>query len=121
MSGLTGMVAWVLTAATPVPAPGSLDDNPAGGGTPGFVGFLFTFVLALLVIGLAISLVRGMRRMEHNNRLREAVQDPTADPTTDPTVDPTAGPTASPTVPSAGGTDAADPAAAPRGVPPLGG
>ena len=73
MTGLTGVAAWVLTAATPAPGPvGNLDDNPAGGGTPGFIGFLFTFVLALVVIGLAISLVRGMRRMERNSKRLQA-------------------------------------------------
>lgn len=76
MSAAAWLVASVLTAATPAPGPaGNLDDNPAGGGTPGLAGFLFTFALALVVIGLALSLVRGMRRMERNNRLREASSD----------------------------------------------
>ncbi len=67
MSALTvvGLVAGVLTAATP--APGSQDVNPTNGGSPGFVGFVFTFVLAIVVIGLMVSFVRGMRRMEHNS------------------------------------------------------
>ena len=66
MSALTvaGLAVGVLTAATP--APGSQDVNPTDGGSPGFVGFVFTFVLAVLVIGLMVLFVRGMRRMEHN-------------------------------------------------------
>lgn len=70
MSTAAGLAAWVLTAATP--APGSQDVNPTDGGSPGFVGFLVTFAVALVVIGLAFSLVRTMRRMEHNSRQREA-------------------------------------------------
>ena len=66
MSTVVGLATWVLTAATP--APGSQDVNPTNGGSPGLAGFLFTFALAIVVIGLAISLVRGMRRMERNSR-----------------------------------------------------
>ena len=70
MSALTvaGLAVGVLTAATP--APGSQDVNPTDGGSPGFVGFVFTFVLAIVVIGLMVSFVRGMRRMEHNSSRR---------------------------------------------------
>ena len=113
MSAVTGLAVWVVTAATPAPGPvGNLDDNPAGGGTPGLAGFLFTFALAVVVIGLAISLVRGMRRMERNSARLETADttavpggppsSTVAEPTADRTDAPSAGPTGHGTPPAAG-------------------
>lgn len=113
MSAVTGLAVWVVAAATPAPGPvGNLDDNPAGGGTPGLAGFLFTFALAVVVIGLAISLVRGMRRMERNSTRLEAPGTtpvpggppaaPVAEPTGHRTDAPSAGPTGHGTPPRAG-------------------
>lgn len=113
MSAVTGLAVWVVTAATPAPGPvGNLDDNPAGGGTPGLAGFLFTFALAVVVIGLAISLVRGMRRMERNStRLETPGTTPVPDgpptssvpePTDDRTDAPSGGPSGRGTPPTAG-------------------
>lgn len=113
MSAVT-VAAWVLTAATPAPVPGSQDVNPTDGGSPGFVGFVITFLLAVLVIGLAFSLVRVMRRMDHNAKAREAseVPDVPADRTPDKAAQRDAGDDDGPTGTAPGPTVGSAPPAA---------
>ncbi|WP_029291760.1 hypothetical protein [Cellulomonas sp. HZM] len=55
----------LLLAATPSPTP-----SPSGivtaaqGGSPGFLGFVFTFVLALAAAGLFLSLTKQLRKVD---------------------------------------------------------
>lgn len=80
MSGVvSGVVGDVLLAAV-VHAerlPGPTIESPEEG-SPGFYGFLATFLLAAAVIALAVSFSRRMRRADHRARLRaqeEGAQD----------------------------------------------
>lgn len=54
-------VLGTLAAATPSPSPGDVELTPTGGGSPGFVGFVVTFLLALAAIGLFLSLTKQLR------------------------------------------------------------
>lgn len=68
---MTGVVSGVLLAAV-VHAerlPGPTIESPEEG-SPGFYGFLATFLLAAAVIALAVSFSRRMRRADHRARLR---------------------------------------------------
>ena len=53
-------VAAVLAAATPSPTP-AVELESTGAGSPGFVGFLVTFGLAVAVVLLVRSLSRHLR------------------------------------------------------------
>jgi hypothetical protein len=63
-------------AAEPSPSPSpSVLEIPAEDQTsPGFLGFIVTFAVAVVVILLAFSLVRHLRVAEHNARRLEAEQ-----------------------------------------------
>jgi|GEM_PF-1396456 len=49
--------------------PGPTIESPEEG-SPGFAGFVATFLLAVAIIVLAVSFTRRMRRAEHRERLR---------------------------------------------------
>jgi hypothetical protein len=71
MSGLL-----VALAAAPMPSP-SPSVTPAGGGSPGFLGFVVTFALALAAAGIFLSLTRHLRIVDRRAR-EQAAQDETA-------------------------------------------
>lgn len=58
-----------LLAATPSPSPSPLPQADPSLGSPGFIGFVFTFVLALVVIGLALLMTRELRKVNRRARL----------------------------------------------------
>lgn len=66
------MTPALLLAATPSPAPSPLPQADPSLGSPGFIGFVFTFVLALVVIGLALLMSRELRKVNRNARLAAA-------------------------------------------------
>ncbi len=51
--------------------PGPTIESPEEG-SPGFAGFIATFLLALAIIALAVSFTRRMRRASHRERVRAA-------------------------------------------------
>ncbi|WP_431277658.1 hypothetical protein [Leifsonia poae] len=58
-----------LTAATPSPTPsGAPNDDQV---TPGYVGFIVTFVLAVVVVLLVIDMVRRIRRVRYRAEIAE--------------------------------------------------
>lgn len=65
----TPVIATVLAAPEPTPLPYNPDDV-----TPGVVGFLFTFVIFLLVALIALDLLRRIRRMRYRGEVREKLQ-----------------------------------------------
>ncbi|UZN04349.1 hypothetical protein [Cellulomonas sp. S1-8] len=67
--------------------PGPTIESPEEG-SPGFAGFVATFLLALAIIVLAVSFTRRMRRADHRERLRTSAA-------------PSRGAVAGPAVPSA--------------------
>ncbi|MCL1869632.1 MAG: hypothetical protein FWF90_04355 [Promicromonosporaceae bacterium] len=61
-------LAVTLAAATPAPSPSpaqQLDENSV---SPGIVGFIATFLLVLVAIGLIQLMSRSLRRTAHNAR-----------------------------------------------------
>ena len=59
----------LLTSASPSPSPSAAFDPAAV--TPGWVGFIITFAVALLTVALIIDMTRRVRRV----RYRAEVQD----------------------------------------------
>ena len=55
----------LLAAATPTPAP--LDEDTV---TPGWVGFVFIFGLALITVFLIIDMTRRVRRVRYREEVR---------------------------------------------------
>lgn len=92
------MTAALLVAA-PAPSPTPAVQVDPNLGSPGILGFVFTFVLALVLIALVLSLSRHLRTVDRNARLATATDGADAAPGTA---------TAGATVPS----DASDPVAA---------
>ena len=56
----------LLAAATPSPAP--LDEDTV---TPGWVGFVVIFALALVTVFLIIDMTRRVRRVRYREEVRE--------------------------------------------------
>jgi TRAP-type C4-dicarboxylate transport system permease small subunit len=56
----------LLAAATPTPAP--LDEDSV---TPGWVGFVFIFAVALITVFLIIDMTRRVRRVRYREEVRE--------------------------------------------------
>jgi hypothetical protein len=59
--------AW-FTAATPTPTPSGPSDDQV---TPGYVGFIVTFLLAVVVVLLVIDMVRRIRRVRYRAEIAE--------------------------------------------------
>jgi len=68
----TAMTTGVLWAQR---LPGPTIESPEEG-SPGFAGFVATFLLAAAVIVLAVSFTRRMRRADHRERVRERSAEP---------------------------------------------
>lgn len=89
-------------AAQPSPAPSVQEIPPEDQTSPGFLGFLVTFGVAVAVIGLGFALTRQLRRVDRNaRRVAEAEAAQAAAGGTAPTDRP------APTDPPASGGDAA--------------
>lgn len=66
--------AWVvssLAAATPSPSPSDVLVSESTGGSPGFLGFVFTFALAVACVGIFLSLTRQLRRVDRRAKQLE--------------------------------------------------
>jgi hypothetical protein len=64
----------LLLAATPGPSPSPLPQADPSLGSPGFIGFVFTFVLAVVVIGLGLLMTRELRKVNRRARLAAAAE-----------------------------------------------
>lgn len=62
----------VIAAVDPAPSPSTIEIPPEEQTSPGLLGFLVTFAVAAAVIALAFSLVRHLRVVDRNARLRDA-------------------------------------------------
>jgi hypothetical protein len=72
MSVLSAAVAGVsglVLAVTPTPTPTTTPATSLG--SPGITGFIVTFVLAVALIGLFLSLTRHLRIVDRRSRQRE--------------------------------------------------
>jgi len=68
----------LLAAATPSPSPTPLDEDTV---TPGWVGFVFIFGLALITVFLIIDMTRRVRRVRYREEVREKIAAEEADTT----------------------------------------
>jgi len=51
-------------AVTPSPYPSDITVTQSTGGSPGFLGFVFTFLLAVAAVLLFLSLTKQLRRVD---------------------------------------------------------
>ncbi|MGH1549028.1 hypothetical protein ACRAWB_07575 [Leifsonia poae] len=71
--------ASVLLAATPTPTPsGAPADDSV---TPGVLGFVVTFLIAVVVVLLVIDMVRRIRRVRYRSEIAEKLDAEQADET----------------------------------------
>ncbi|WP_034610893.1 hypothetical protein [Cellulomonas sp. URHD0024] len=59
----------------PSPSPSDLSIDATHGGSPGFLGFVFTFLVALAALFLFLSLTKQMRRVDRNAKRLGLVDD----------------------------------------------
>lgn len=80
MSAVVAVLAGVpaiVRAVTPTPTPSPTGTVATSLGSPGITGFVVTFVLAIALIGLFLSLTRHLRIVDRRSRQLEE-QDATA-------------------------------------------
>jgi hypothetical protein len=63
---------WAEVGPSPSPSPSVQEIPPADQTSPGLIGFLVTFGVAIAVMLLGYSLVRKLRRVERRGRQLEA-------------------------------------------------
>ena len=62
-------------AATPTPSPSPAPDFNPDTVTPGLVGFLITFLIAVAVVLLILDMVRRIRRVRYRDEIRQLLDD----------------------------------------------
>lgn len=72
-----------VVAATPSPSPSDVELTTPGGGSPGFIGFVVTFLLAVAAIGLFLSLTRHLRVVDRRAKQLGLDDDAADTPATD--------------------------------------
>jgi hypothetical protein len=70
----------MLIAATPspYPSPSGVAVTASQGGSPGFLGFVFTFLLAIAVVLLFLSLTKQLRKVDRRAKQEGLLDDPDA-------------------------------------------
>ncbi|MGN8246862.1 hypothetical protein ACTHAM_000529 [Cellulomonas soli] len=58
-------------SATPSPSPSDVVVTGSSAGSPGFLGFVFTFALAVACVGLFLSLTKQLRVVDRRAKQRE--------------------------------------------------
>jgi hypothetical protein len=58
----------LLAAATPTPTPTALNEDAV---TPGWIGFVAIFAVALITVFLIIDMTRRVRRVRYREEVRE--------------------------------------------------
>ena len=61
------LIHWLATAT---PTPGPLDEASV---TPGWIGFVVIFAVALATVLLIIDMARRVRRVRYRSEIREAI------------------------------------------------
>ncbi|WP_426594542.1 hypothetical protein ACPPVS_03220 [Cellulomonas sp. McL0617] len=72
----------LLIAPSPTPSPSGVAIDPTQGGSPGFLGFVFTFLVAIAALFLFLSLTKQMRRVDRRSK-QLGLDDETPDPADD--------------------------------------
>ncbi|WP_449386462.1 hypothetical protein [Cellulomonas soli] len=60
-----------VASAAPSPSPSDVVVTGSSAGSPGFLGFVFTFALAVACVGLFLSLTKQLRVVDRRARQRE--------------------------------------------------
>jgi hypothetical protein len=64
-----------MAASTPSPTPTTPADFNPDTVTPGFVGFIITFLIAVVVVLLIIDMVRRIRRVRYRDEIRQMLDE----------------------------------------------
>jgi hypothetical protein len=76
------LIARGVALVEPSPSPTDVSIDPTKAGSPGFLGFVFTFLVAIAAVFLFLSLTKQMRRVDRRAQqlgLDEPKGDPFAD------------------------------------------
>lgn len=65
---LHGSLLGLVAQPSPSPSPSVLEIPPEDQTSPGFLGFVVTFGVAVAVIGLGFAMTRQLRRVDRNAR-----------------------------------------------------
>lgn len=74
MIGLTATVLGSLIAATPLPTPTTPEELDPTSVSPGLIGFLVTFALAVATVLLLLDMVRRVRRLKYREQQAAAAE-----------------------------------------------
>jgi cytosine/uracil/thiamine/allantoin permease len=64
------LLSLLVHTATGTPAPSFNEDSV----TPGWIGFVVTFLVAIAVVFLCVDLVRRIRRVRYRGEIRERLE-----------------------------------------------
>jgi hypothetical protein len=70
--GVSGLVSGLVSVVTPTPTPTGVAATSLG--SPGITGFIVTFLVALALIGLFLSLTRHLRIVDRRSRQRDEAE-----------------------------------------------
>ncbi|MDM7830746.1 hypothetical protein [Cellulomonas edaphi] len=73
---------------SPYPSPSGVAVTTSQGGSPGFLGFVFTFLLALAAVLLFLSLTKHLRVVDRRAKQQGLDDDPDASPVAQEEADP---------------------------------
>lgn len=73
------LVARGWTLVEPSPSPTDVSIDPTKAGSPGFLGFVFTFLVAIAAVFLFLSLTKQMRRVDRRAQ-QLGLDEPKGDP-----------------------------------------
>jgi hypothetical protein len=72
LTALTGLLFGADTPPTPNPLPSYIGNNDVV--TPGWIGFLVTFLVAVATVLLIIDMTRRIRRLRYRAEIRERLE-----------------------------------------------
>ncbi len=75
---MSGALLTRLALAAPSPSPSGVEITDAAKGSPGFIGFVVTFLLALAAVGLFLSLTKQLRVVDRRAKQLGLDDDDTA-------------------------------------------
>ncbi|HEX5331899.1 MAG TPA: hypothetical protein VFW79_04580 [Cellulomonas sp.] len=101
VSAALAVVPGLVRAVTPTPTPSPTGTVATSLGSPGITGFVVTFVLAIALIGLFLSLTRHLRIVDRRSRQLEEQDASAAEAGTEADPEPGAEPGVVPPAPDA--------------------
>lgn len=74
LSAAVSAVSGLMSVVTPSPTPTPTGTAATSLGSPGITGFIVTFLVALALIGLFLSLTRHLRIVDRRSRQRDEAE-----------------------------------------------